>query len=144
MGFFGWGKKKQEATNQTEQDIGAEVKQGIQRRTNADLAGDVQGKHYVEWIPKLDELRSAGAAKEDEYLELVLEIIDAAERAASVEGAEPAPGYTRRAAIVYRRRKDYGAELAILRRYEEACPSGRGGRFAERMQKVESLLEAAP
>lgn len=144
MGLFGWGKKKQEATGQMEPDILAQAEQAMQRREDADVAGYVRGRHYTEWVPTLNEWRTAGAAKENEYLGLLLEIIDATERAASIKGLEPAPGYTKRAAIVYRRRRDYASELSILRRYEKACPPGRGGGFSERIQKAESLLKAAP
>lgn len=144
MGLFRRGKKKQEAPGRVGPDILAQAGQAMQRREDADVAGYVQGRHYTEWVPTLDEWRTAGAAKEDEYLGLLLEIIDATERVASIKGLDPAPGYTKRAAIVYRRRKDYAAELSILRRYGEACPPGRGGGFSERMQKVETLLKAAP
>ncbi|PCC26516.1 hypothetical protein CIK75_02520 [Glutamicibacter sp. BW78] len=144
MRILGRRRKKQNGTDNEKLDGITEVEQAIQRRKDADSAGHVRGQHFTELVPTLNALRSAGAPKADEYLGLLLEIIDAAEQAASIEGVEPAPGYTRRAAVIYRRRKDYAAELALLERYEAACPSGRGGTFSERIQKAESLLEVAP
>lgn len=107
-------------------------------------ASQVRGRHYVDWVPTLDEWRSAG--RDDEALDLLLEIIDAAERAAVVAGREPAPGYTKRAAVIYRRRKDFAAEVAIIERWEAACPPERRGsgatqsRLAGRLVKARELL----
>lgn len=99
----------------------------------------VRGRHYVDWVPTLDRLRGDG--QDDEAVPLLLEIIDAAERAARIEGVEPAPGYTMRAATIYRKRKDYAAEVAVLERYLAACPPGRGGgRVSERLVKARALL----
>ncbi|KQO98322.1 hypothetical protein [Leifsonia sp. Leaf264] len=90
-----------------------------------DQASKVRGKHYTEWGDDLDRLRKDGP--EDEYLALVLDCVDGAERAAKVNGREPAPAYTERAAVVYRRRKDYAAEVAVLQRWEDVCPPERRG-----------------
>lgn len=138
MGLFNWGKK---APIQPEPDLIARVERGIAQREDAEKAGFVQGKHYVEWVPTLNEWRTAGASKEDDYLKLLLQIIGAAEKAAAIVGEEPAPGYTERAAIVYRRRKDYTAEAAILQRYVDACPPGKGRDFSERIEKAEQLAK---
>lgn len=107
-------------------------------RAAAETAGQVHGRHYTEWVPHLNELRAA--KRDDESLALLLEIIDATERAAAVEKMDPPPGYTNRAAIIYRRRRDYAAEVAILERYLRACPPGRGGgTVAERLVKAKQL-----
>ena len=114
-----------------------------QRREDA--ASQVRGRHYVDWVPTLDELRSEGRA--EEALKLLLEIIDAAERAAVVSGREPAPGYTERAAVIYRGRGDYAAEVAIIERWEAACPPERRGpgaaqgRLAKRLGKARALQQ---
>ena len=64
----------------------------------------VRGRHYVDWIPELDRLRSE--KRDDEGLVLLMECIDAAERACAFSGREPAPGYTHRASVILRRRGD--------------------------------------
>lgn len=103
----------------------------------------MRGRHYVDWVPVLDELRSAG--RDQEGLELLLELIDAAERAARVTGREPTPGYTHRAAVIYRRRRDYAAEIAIIERWQAACPRERRGpgatqeKLSQRLQKARTL-----
>lgn len=108
------------------------------QRAAEEAASQVRGRHYVDWVPTLNEWRSEG--RDDEALALLNEIIDAAERAAQVTGCEPAPGYTKRAAVIYRRRKDYAAEAAVLRRWLAACPPGRGNADIEaRLKKAEQL-----
>lgn len=143
MGLLSWGRKNAAEPIQADPDIIAGVEQGIQQRNDADKAGYVRGKHYTEWVPTLNEWRKAGESKESDYLELVLEIITATEKVAAILGQTPAPGYTERAAIVYRRRKDFAAEVAILHRYEAACPLGVSDGFQERIEKAEQLLSKA-
>lgn len=114
------------------------------QRCRENEAGQVRGRHYVDWVPTLNELRSAG--RDDEALELLLDIIDAAERAAVVSGREPAPGYTERTAVIYRRRGDFASEVAIIERWQAACPPERRGpgatqgRLADRLVKARELL----
>lgn len=105
-------------------------------------ASQVRGRHYVDWVPQLNEWRKA--RRDDEALALLMEIIDAAERAAAVRGREPAPGYTDRAAIILRRRGDYAGEVAVLERYQRACPPGRGSEgMVKRLAKARQLLAAS-
>lgn len=114
------------------------------RERQQEEAGQVRGRYYVDWVPTLNELRSAG--QDDEALALLLEVIDAAERAAAVSGREPSPGYTERAAVIYRRREDFAAEVAVIERWQAACPPERRGpgatqgRLAHRLAKARELL----
>jgi hypothetical protein len=93
-------------------------------------AAMVRGRHYTEWVSTLGYLRGRGA--DDEALPLLVECIEAAERAARVSGMEPAPGYTERAAIIYRRRKDYAREIEVIERWMSRCPPRYG---SERLEK---------
>ncbi len=102
-------------------------------------AGLVRGRHYTEWIPTLDELRSSG--DDDTALTLLWECIQAAERAARVAGTSPAPGYTKRAAVIYRRRKDYAREIEVMERWEAAAPPGYRGAMADRLAVARKLQE---
>lgn len=90
-------------------------------------------------MPTLDELRS-DTQRQDEYLALLFEIIDATEREALYSGLEPPPGYYTRAAIVYRKRGDLDAEIAVLERWMRVCPPDRrGGKVADRLTKALAL-----
>ncbi|MDF2434526.1 MAG: hypothetical protein JWP44_4157 [Mucilaginibacter sp.] len=85
-----------------------------------DEAAQFRGRHYVDWVPELDRLRRE--KRDDELLELLIGILDATDRHARVTGREPAPGYYKQAAILYRRRGDIRAEIAVIERWEHACP----------------------
>ena len=85
-------------------------------------------------MPTVGELLDEG--REDEALALLLEIIEAAERIAEVDGVAPPARYIQQAADIYQSRGDEAGELAVLERYAEACPSGKGdsallGRFED-------------
>lgn len=99
----------------------------------------VRGRHYTEWVPTLDDLRS-DPDRQEEYLALLLEIIDATERETLYSGLEPPPGYFTRAAIVYRKNGDIDAEIAVLERWMRTCPPDRrGGKVADRLAKAVAL-----
>ncbi|MGH3904131.1 MAG: hypothetical protein ACRDTE_08080 [Pseudonocardiaceae bacterium] len=72
-----------------------------------------------------------------------------ARRGARVHGGPLAPSYTHRAAVIYRRRKDYDAEIAIIERWEAACtpePRERGAAqaaLAERLTAARRLRHRA-
>lgn len=112
------------------------------RRKEAEQAGYVRGRFYTEWVPTLDKLRAE--KRDDEALELLLEIIDATERASQILGEVPPPAYTGRAAIILRRKKDYAGEVAVLERWMAACPPGAGSdRFIGRLAKARALAVKA-
>jgi len=102
-------------------------------------ASFVRGRPCGEWIPTLDELRSSG--DEDTALPLLLECIEAAERAARVAGMEPAPAYTKRAAVIYRCRKDYAREIEVMERWESAALPQYQGAMAERLAAARKLRQ---
>jgi hypothetical protein len=126
------------------EEIERQFEAGRRLRAQAEQASQVRGRHYIHWVPMLDELRERG--DDEQALPLLLEIIDAAERAAVIQGLEPPPGYTERAAVIYRRRGDLDAEVALLRRYLDACPPGRGGmttRIGQRLRRLTMNAESA-
>jgi hypothetical protein len=87
-----------------------------------DRAAEFRGRHYLEWVPELDELRRE--RRDDELLELLIGILDATDRHAKATGREPAAGYYKQAAILYRRRGEILAEIEVIERWENACPPG--------------------
>jgi DNA polymerase III epsilon subunit-like protein len=102
------------------------------------IAGQVRGRFYVDWSPVLDEYRTA--RRDDDALDLLLDVIAGAERVAQVDGGPPAPAYTERAAVIYRRRREHDEEVAILERWAEAVPSGpvRGAGQKAVLQRLEA------
>jgi hypothetical protein len=106
------------------------------------MTGVVRGFRYTEWPQGVRQLKRDGAV--DLALEILYECIDAAEQERN--GREPAPWYTHEAAVIHRGRKEFAAEVAILERWENACPPGERGtgamqsKLAERLAKARLLL----
>jgi hypothetical protein len=120
------------------------VIQSVEGRSLADVEGmRLAGVELWDWLVYVQAL--AGDGREDEALELVGTLITAAEQESKLSGREPAPGYTERAAIIYRKRHDYAAEIAVIERWARACsPEKRGpgatqARLAKRLAKAREL-----
>lgn len=106
----------------------------------------VRGRHYTTWVETIRQLKRDGRV--EDALTLALECVDATEREARVSGMSPAPAYTEMAAVIYRQRRDYAAEVAIIERFVAARDGAKSknpgvgpGRLAERLVKARALLE---
>ena len=91
------------------------------RRAAEFRRGLVDGVHYLETIEPIKQLKREG--KLEEALALCYRAIEGAE--ADRDGREPAPWYTEQAAIIHRKRGEREQEVAVLRRWLDACPPGR-------------------
>ena len=125
MGFFDLFKSK--PTPSPASDVRSSQSSDPELRTSIYAIDEVEaaqfrGKHYTDWVPELDRLRRE--KRDDELLELLLGILDATDRHASVTGREPTPGYYKQAAILYRRSGRIAEEIEIIERWERACPPG--------------------
>lgn len=102
----------------------------------------VRGRPYVEWVEPVEQLKREG--KHDEALMLLLECIEAAEH--DRHGYFPAPWYTWQAAIIYRRQKNYGAEVRVLERWTSfsskvrPAAGSRASKMQPRMEKARELM----
>lgn len=94
----------------------------------------VDGMHYLETIEPIKQLKREG--KLDDALALCYQAIEGAE--ADRDGREPAPWYTEQAAIIHRKRGERNEEVAVLRRWLEACPPARraGSKIQARLDKL--------
>lgn len=99
--------------------------------------GRVDGVHYLELIEPIKQAKRDG---DNEYaLQLCYQAIQGAEQAR--DGREPAPGYTKHAAIVLRKLGRRDEEIAVLERYLQfVAPEHRASdEFTERIRKVKAL-----
>ncbi len=103
----------------------------------------VGGRHYTEHVEEVKALKRAGRLNEAE--ELLLKLVATVEEEARAQGWGVAPWYYEQPAIIYRRRKDYAAEVAILKRYmaQPHAPGVGPQKLSERLKKVQHLLERA-
>ncbi|GAB93776.1 HIRAN domain-containing protein [Gordonia rhizosphera] len=97
----------------------------------------VRGQDLVEWVEPINELKRAN--RYEDALSLLHECIDAAEQDARFHGDSPAPWFTEQAAILHRKAGDIAAEIAVLERYQRACPvGGRSTSIDERLVKAKA------
>lgn len=108
------------------------------REAESERDGIVRGHNYTFWPDTIRALKRDG--RTEEALELVLECVIAAERDSSLWGGSIAIWYTEAAAIIYRKLKEFAAEIAILERYERNSRPRDRGVFSERIAKARALL----
>ncbi|WP_285245780.1 hypothetical protein [Pseudarthrobacter sp. fls2-241-R2A-127] len=97
-------------------------------------SGMVDGVHYLELVEPIKQLKRDGRLAE--ALVLCYNAIEAAEGAS--RGGVPAPWYTEQAAIIHRKLGQKAEEIAVLKRWREACPASLrvGSRIGERLAKL--------
>ncbi len=81
-------------------------------------AGTLRGKPYTEYVEEVKALKRHG--RNDVAESLLLELVEVIEAEAAEQQWGVAPWYYEQLAIIYRKRKDRAAEVAILERYEVA------------------------
>lgn len=78
-------------------------------------ASQAMGRHYVDWVEPVKELKRQGNC--DEAERILLACVDATERACAIEKMGVAPWFYEQLAIIYRQQKRYRDEVAILDRF---------------------------
>lgn len=98
--------------------------------------GMVRGRPHSDWHEEVKRLEQVGDEPAAEVL--LIEICDATEAESRAEGYGVAPAAYERLAVIYRKRKDQTAEIAILERYEAApkAPGATPEKLAERLAKL--------
>jgi hypothetical protein len=104
----------------------------------ADTPGFYQGKHYTDYIAQVQALKSAKQLDEAEIL--LVALIKAVEVENFVERLGVAPWYYEQLAILYHDRKDYAAEIAVVKRYHWQPHHTRMSLFADRLVQARALL----
>ncbi|WP_337661945.1 hypothetical protein [Actinoalloteichus sp. AHMU CJ021] len=110
-----------------------------------DQPGHLLGKPMWDWLRYVEDLSKSGEPETSMALALVHALIAVAEKEALVSGHEPAPAYTERAAILHRKRKEYSQEVAVLERWQNACPPRHRGpgepqsKLAQRLTRAREL-----
>ena len=103
--------------------------------------GTIDGRHYTTYVDEVSRLRRGGSDEEAERL--LLRLVDAVEAEAQAEGWGVAPWYDEQLAIIYRKRKDYAAEVAILERYaaQKHAPGASPPRLLERLERARVMRD---
>lgn len=104
--------------------------------------GFINGRHYSDYVEKVKNLKWAGLLKKAE--DLLLKLVEATEAEAEATGGGGAPWYYEQLAIIYRKRRDYAAEVSILERFmrQPHAPGTGPQRLSMRLKKAQRLLQA--
>lgn len=111
--------------------------------TGGSDAGTLRGKHYTDYA---EEVRVLRRYDHDDTAEgLLLELLDVIEAEATVKGWGVAPWYYEQLAIIYRKRKDYAAEVKTLERFANVphAPGASPPKLLERLEKARALAAKA-
>jgi hypothetical protein len=117
-----------------------ELELGLRGTDEKPTAGRVRGRHYTDYV---EDVKSLRRNSQDEFAEhLLLELVNATEDESHARGTGVAPWYYEQLAIIYRKRKDPAAEVAILERYarQPSAPGARAAKLAERLAKAREIL----
>ncbi len=77
--------------------------------------GAYRGRHFTTYVEEVKELKRAGRIDEAEAL--LLQLVEATEAEDKREKLGVAPWYYQQLAMIYRKRKDYVAEVGVLERF---------------------------
>jgi DNA polymerase-3 subunit epsilon len=102
-------------------------------------AGYVDGKHYTEHIERVKFLKRDGDY--DNAERLLTRLVDAVEEESKTLENGVTPWYYEQLAIVFRKRKDYVSEIAILERFSKQrhSPGVSPPKLLERLEKTKTL-----
>lgn len=102
--------------------------------------GMLWSRHYTTYVDDVKRLKREGDT--DGAERLLLALVDVIEMESRATGQGVAPWYYDELAILYRARKDYTQEVAVLERFQRQLHA-RGVRpqqLAERLEKARKLL----
>lgn len=100
-----------------------------------------RGRHYTEWVDTVKAHKRAG--RDTQALDLLEHLMNAVEAEFDANGLAPAPWYYEQAAILYRKRRDFAAEVAILERFAAIDPSRVNDKLAARLRRARQLVEVS-
>ena len=103
--------------------------------------GSYRGRHFSSFVPEVERLKREGDLQGAERLLVTLIETTEAEDEATEAGVRP--WYYEKLAVIYRERKDYASELAVLERFSRhrQAPGATPRLLLERLEKVRALVE---
>ncbi len=102
--------------------------------------GYYRGRHFTTYVFDVENLKRNNQIDEAECL--LLELVEATEAESNVDKCGIAPGYYEELAKIYRKRKDYRNEVAILERFasQKHAPGVKPSQLLDRLKKARHLL----
>ena len=128
-------------TDERYDQIVYEIDEFKARREAFQREGQFRGKHFLEWIPELDRLRTEKS--DDEALVILAELAPVTDRAYRAWGEKIGGLAEHRIAVIYRRRKMFVEEVALLEDYLQRHPDHEAPDLRARLVKARAILAAS-
>jgi len=116
-------------------------KRSTQRDREIRELGKVNGKHFTKYVDAVKDLKRKNHT--EEAIELLFQLVDASEResVASTHHYSATPWLYEQLAILFRKEKRYGDEVAILERYAALFkpPKQLPKKLEQRLDKARNL-----
>jgi len=125
-------------TDERYDQITCEIDESKARREAFQRDGQFRGKHFLEWMPELDRLRTE--KRDDEALAILLAMAPAADRAFMAMHQIGWGGAVLRIAVIYRRRKMVAEEVEIIEEFLSRHPNDEARDLRARLTKARELL----
>ncbi len=103
--------------------------------------GYYQGRHFTTYVEEVKDLKQSGDLERAERV--LIALVEATEAEDKAKGWGVAPWYYEELAKIYRKRKDYASEVAILERFasQRHAPGTKPPRLLERLHKARVLVK---
>ena len=100
-----------------------------------------KGDHYTDFVDRVEQL--VQEKNYEEAIQLLHTLVEATEKEAKKTGEGVAPWYYEKLAVIHRKQKRYGDEVAILERFEKQpkFPGALPKKLAERLLKARQLID---
>lgn len=135
----GWFRKVDDAS--IAQRIRAKIDE-LSQTNPVSVPGYYRGRHYITFVEEVKALKCTG--DNDAVERLLLALVGAVEAESRAKGPKwgVAPWYYDELAVLYRKQKDYAAEVAILERFmrQPHAPGVKPPKLADRLENARMLL----
>ena len=125
-------------TDERYDQIVYEIDESKARREAFQREGQFRGKHFLEWMPELDRLRTE--KRDDEALAILLAMAPVGDRASMAMHQIGWGGAVLRIAVIYRRRKMVAEEVEIIEEFLSRHPNDEARDLRARLTKARELL----
>jgi hypothetical protein len=121
--------------------LAQKVLERVAKLTDSAEPGLYHGRYFTTYVNEVKAMIRDG--REEEAERVLLGLVKATEQEGEAKGWGVASWYYERLAIIYRRRRDYGSEIAILERYSEHQKHFIPEDIQKRLERARGLLARA-
>jgi hypothetical protein len=121
-----------------DRQLAQKVLERVAELTDPAEPGLYHGRHFTTYVNEVNAMIRDG--REEEAESALLGLVRATEQESEVTGSGVPSWYYERLAVIYRRRRDYGSEIAILERYCEQQKNSIPEDIRKRLERARGLL----